>query len=111
MKTVTVGKVEPTNPVFRDYVKTAKSWDKENKIKIKKDDKILPFYAIYLDGLFLAASTIEFDREASSAKVAMINNSINYYEEIQAEASQKILDMLVNDYKAEEVEFSYVKRA
>ena len=111
MKTISIGKVEPTNPAFKSYLKTAKSWDKENKIKLEKDDKLLPFYAIYLDGTFLAASTIDLDKENSRAKVAMINNSITYYDQIQAEASQKILDMLVNEYNAEEVEFSYVKRA
>ena len=66
--------------------------------------------SIYLDSLFLAAGRIELDKEHSTAKVAMVNGSISYYDQIQEYATSSFKNLIHDEYACDDIEFSYIKK-
>ena len=110
MKNLTISRIEPTNPVVLSYIDKVNEWDKEGTIQLRKDNHIIPFYALYYDATFLAAGTIEFDKVNSKAKVAMVNGSHFYYDDIQAAAISKFERLVENEYGTNDIEFSYAKK-
>ena len=109
MKTVSVSKLEPTNPIAAYYVKTIKSWDRENRFSIKKNNKVKALYPIYLDDNFLACATIHFNKKASMAKIEMINASLNYYDQIKRDATKELSEIVAEEYGTKDMVFSYIK--
>lgn len=105
MKTVTVGKIDATNPNLSAYEKTIKFWDNEGNFN--KESK-QPFYAIYLNDMFLAASTMYFDREASVVNVSLINGSNTNYDMLEQEATKQLTDIACSEY-GKDINVNYVK--
>ena len=111
MKNLTISRIDATNPVVRDYVNVIKSWNSDSEINVEKDNKILPFYAIYFNARFLAAGTISFDKETSVAQIAMINNSSSFYSSIiENEAQLGLESIALNEYQPKNIEFNRVKQ-
>ena len=110
MPSITVSRIEPTNPVIASYVKTINNWNKEGHISIKENDNYKPFYAIYYDEHFLGASTIDFDKKKSLANIAILNGSINDHGLIQTKAIEELYNIANDTYNPKEIRLSY-KRA
>lgn len=110
MKDITVTKIIPTNPVLLSYVDKIRSWDKEGKMKLVQDEHVVPFYALFYDATFFGAGTIEFDKENSVAKVAMINAKMDTYNQIKKEAENKFQELLTSEFNTKKVEFCYIKK-
>ena len=111
MKNITISRIDATNPVVRDYVDAIKSWDNSNGINVEKDNKIIPFYAIYFNARFLAASTISFDKEKSLVQISMINNSNSFYSSlVEDEAQIELENIALSQYQPKNIEFSCVKK-
>ena len=101
MKTIGIHKIKPTNPNVRAYEKVIKFWDEDEFFSIREEDNYKPFYAIYLGDIFLAASTIEFDKESSVANIALVNGSRANHEFINKEATKKLTDIAKEEYGVE----------
>ena len=110
MKNLTISRIDPTNPVLATYVDKIKSWDEEGIIQITKDDNVVPFYALYYDAIFCGAGTIEFDRENSKAKVAMVNGYAYKNTELQFLAISQFEKLVSEQYGTHNIDFSYVKK-
>jgi len=110
MKNVTISKIEPTNPVISSYIDKINEWDKEGIVQLKRENHIIPFYALYYNTKFLAAGTIEFDKEKSKAKVAMVNGSYFDYEYIQNAAINNFQNLVEKEFGTNDIEFRYVKK-
>ena len=108
MERVTVAKIEESNPIARIYYKKAIQEDK----KIEENIGVLPFYAIYLDSVYRAASVvIKLSREERKAVIKMINFSdTTDKERLEQEATKELTTLISENYGVEEIElFSPVK--
>lgn len=96
MKKVWIANIKVNNPLIATYVKKIKTWDEEEKFQINDDS----FYAIYLDDQFLAASTMNFEPEASNVNILLINGSNQNYDRIQKESTEQLTNIALNNYGA-----------
>ena len=110
MENVNISKIDSTVPNALAYVRKINSWDENGDFNIKKDEKLIPFYAIYFGDLFLAASVVELDKENSKAKIDMINGSIFDREVINQEATRKLTSMINDDYGINNIEVNHIKK-
>ena len=110
MKDITISKIDASNPVLLSYIDKIKSWDKDENLMLVKEKCIVPFYALYYDAKFFGAGTIEFDKENSRVKVAIINSGLFSNKMIQTETISRFEKIINNDFKTCDVEFSYIKK-
>lgn len=106
MKEIGITKIKVNNPVIASYVKQIRTWDKEGKFPM--DDNY--FYGIFLDDIFLGASTMQYDQETKHVDIFMLNGSNNNYERIQKESSEQLTNIALNNYGAKTVEINGVKK-
>ena len=103
MKPISVAKIEKTNPIAHIYFRRAGLL--ENKELIEK----IPFFAIYRDGVYEAASIIILDEENSKAKANITYFSAIDNKELEEEAPKKLTSLINEKYGIEEVEVNPVK--
>lgn len=98
MENVWVRNIKVSNPLIASYIKRIKTWDEEDKFKIKEDEEA--FYAIYLDDQFLAASTMDYEPETLNVNILLINGSNQNYDRIQKESIKQLTSIAIENYDA-----------
>ena len=102
---VSVAQIDENNLLSNIYYRKAIDVNKEVESSIGK----LPFYAIYLDGIYKAASLIKLNRENHTANIVMVNFNNDINEKVEEEATKKLTDLITDSYDVEEIEVSPVK--
>ena len=103
MKSISVARIEKTNPIAHVYLRKAGLL--VNKETIEK----LPFFAIYRDNRYEGASIILLDKEHSKAKANVAYFSPVDNDELEEVVPGKITSLINENYGVSEVEINRVK--
>ena len=103
MKSISVARIEKSNPSAHFYLRKAGLL--ENLELIEK----IPFLAIYRDGRYEGASIIILDEEKSRAKADVAYFSPIKNDELEMEAPKEITSLINEKYGVSEVEINPVK--
>lgn len=106
MKTIGITKITVDNPVLASYVKTINSWELEQNFTVIDDH----FYGIFLEDMFLGASTMQYNPETSNVDILMLNGSTQNYDRIEKESTEKLMNIALVQYGAKTANVRHLKR-
>lgn len=107
MKTVSVVKINISNPALSYYIKTIKSWDEQSQFAVSENG----FYGSFLEDKFLAASTMDYDQKGM-VNIHMINGSRSnqHHDRIEQETVKRLVDIAQAEYNTDNIQLVYAKK-